>query len=258
MERLKTMTILALLAALAGSIALAATGGQAEVRINARQLEDGRVEFALQQRVNGEWGERILPRGRYFPADATVGRWLNSTPLTVTAAESESPAPLGSYTPLLVPSGSSGEGLDGKVWGSEDGSAGHQSRVVIQARTSDGLYPRGILVAYCDHDNPNAAIWGTVRATTNYSLDRRASVDEDGYSTYRLGQVYDSDAITGTNVVRNDDAVEFEIPNFWQAAQQHRWFAVEIPRYSGYISVTFDLHRLFGTPVEANMANCGR
>ena len=47
MERLKTLTILALLAAMAGGIALAATGGEAEVRINARQLEDGRVEFAL-------------------------------------------------------------------------------------------------------------------------------------------------------------------------------------------------------------------
>lgn len=87
MERLKTMAILALLAALAGSITLAATGGEAEVRITARQLDDGRVEFALQQRVDGEWGERVLPRGRYFPADATVGRWLNSTPLTVQASE---------------------------------------------------------------------------------------------------------------------------------------------------------------------------
>lgn len=86
MARLKTMAILALLAALAGSIALAATGGEAEVRITARQLEDGRVEFALQQRADGRWGERVLPRSRYFPADATVNRWLNSTPLTVSVA----------------------------------------------------------------------------------------------------------------------------------------------------------------------------
>ena len=86
MERLKTMAILALLAALAGSIALAATGGEAEVRISARQLEDGRVEFGLQQRVDGRWGERVLPRGRYFPADAAVNRWLNSTPMTMSVA----------------------------------------------------------------------------------------------------------------------------------------------------------------------------
>lgn len=85
-ERLKTAAIVALLAALAGSIALAATDGAAEVRINARQLDDGRVEFALQQRTDGEWGERQFPRARYFPADATVGRWLNSSPLTVSVA----------------------------------------------------------------------------------------------------------------------------------------------------------------------------
>ena len=85
MERLKTTAILVLLAMLAGSVAWAATSGEAEVRITARQLEDGRVEFALQQRVDGEWGERQLPRSRFFPADAQVGRWLNSSAVNVEA-----------------------------------------------------------------------------------------------------------------------------------------------------------------------------
>ena len=89
MERLKTMAILALLAALASSIVLAAADGEAEVRISARQLEDGRVEFGLQQRVDSRWGERVLPRSRYFPADATVNRWLNSTPMTVSVAATD-------------------------------------------------------------------------------------------------------------------------------------------------------------------------
>lgn len=84
MERLKTMVILALLTALAGSIALAATTrGEAEMRIQARHLDDGRVEFALQQRVDGEWGERILPPSRYFPAEVQHSRWLSSTPMQV-------------------------------------------------------------------------------------------------------------------------------------------------------------------------------
>ena len=89
MERLKTAAIVVLLLALAGSIALATTRGTAEVRITARQLDDGRVEFALQQRTDGEWGERILPPSRYFPTNATVGRWLNSTPMTVSVAAAE-------------------------------------------------------------------------------------------------------------------------------------------------------------------------
>ena len=56
----------------------------AEVRITAQRLADGRTEFALQQReADDEWGERLLPRARFFPATVTVGRWLVSTPLTV-------------------------------------------------------------------------------------------------------------------------------------------------------------------------------
>ena len=37
------------------------TSVETEVRVVARPHEDGRVEFAVQQRVDGEWGER---RGR--------------------------------------------------------------------------------------------------------------------------------------------------------------------------------------------------
>ena len=62
----------------------------AEVRITAQRLADGRIEFALQEReADGEWSERLLPRVRFFPATASVGRWLVSTPLTVSLPESE-------------------------------------------------------------------------------------------------------------------------------------------------------------------------
>ena len=61
-----------------------------EVRIVAQRLADGRTEFALQEReADDEWGERLLPRARFFPATVTVGRWLVSTPLTVSLPESE-------------------------------------------------------------------------------------------------------------------------------------------------------------------------
>ena len=60
------------------------TSGGVEVRIAAQRLNDGRTEFALQLRgTDGEWGERILPKSRFFPADPVVGRWLASSPLTV-------------------------------------------------------------------------------------------------------------------------------------------------------------------------------
>ena len=65
------------------------TAGGAEARISARRLADGRVEFALQPRGASGWGERILPRQRFFPAAGGSG-WLNSSP--VVFGEAEPPA----------------------------------------------------------------------------------------------------------------------------------------------------------------------
>ncbi|MCY4103489.1 MAG: RCC1 domain-containing protein [bacterium] len=55
------------------------------MRITARRLADGRVEFGVQQRAtsNDAWGQRQLPRARFFPTGAAAGRWLNSSPLQV-------------------------------------------------------------------------------------------------------------------------------------------------------------------------------
>ena len=70
-------------------VAHAEVGG-IEVRVAARRLDDGRTEFAIQERqAGGEWGERRLPRARFFPADASVDRWLASSPLVVSLPESE-------------------------------------------------------------------------------------------------------------------------------------------------------------------------
>ena len=82
---LKLGIIVLLLTGIAVPSLLFATQGQqeTEARINARKLEDGRVEFSMQVREGNSWSERILPRGRYFPADAEAGRWLNSTPVAI-------------------------------------------------------------------------------------------------------------------------------------------------------------------------------
>ncbi len=56
------------------------------VRITARRLADGRIEYGLQRRSEGgRWGERLLPARRFFPTTAEVGRWLVSSPVTVVA-----------------------------------------------------------------------------------------------------------------------------------------------------------------------------
>ena len=68
-------------AVLAGAVVTApvagqeATSGDGEVRIVARKLESGRIEFGLQQRsADDTWGDRRLPRVRFFPTTAGIGR----------------------------------------------------------------------------------------------------------------------------------------------------------------------------------------
>ena len=69
-----------------------------EVRIVARKLESGRVEFGLQQRqADNSWGDRQLPRVRFFPTTARVGHWLASSSLTLRA-----PQATGQYTASTV------------------------------------------------------------------------------------------------------------------------------------------------------------
>ena len=56
-----------------------------EVRVEARRLADGRVEFAAAQRTDGGlWSDRILPAQRFFPTDSE-GRWLRSSPVEIEA-----------------------------------------------------------------------------------------------------------------------------------------------------------------------------
>ena len=60
------------------------------LRIAVRPLRGGRIEFAAQQRTSdAEWGERLLPVGRFMPANAPVGRWLYSSVVALPGAPNE-------------------------------------------------------------------------------------------------------------------------------------------------------------------------
>jgi hypothetical protein len=80
----------------------ASTATQVVVRIAAQLLDDGRMEFALQERDDDDsWRERRLPTGRFFPADMRVGRWLSSSTLILTTARVEF-SPAGDDVPRLA------------------------------------------------------------------------------------------------------------------------------------------------------------
>ena len=60
-----------------------AGGETIEVRIVARRLADGRIEFGLRP----EGLTSLFPRGRYFPGNARTGSWLQSTPVVLGGKE---------------------------------------------------------------------------------------------------------------------------------------------------------------------------
>ena len=93
-------------------LTLTVSGTEEEVRIVARRLDDGRVEFALQQRqADDSWGDRQLPRARLFPTDATIGHWLVSSPVSLDNTDSPG-------------DGSSGSGPNDDSNSPDDGSSG--------------------------------------------------------------------------------------------------------------------------------------
>ncbi len=55
-----------------------------QVRIAARKLSDGRIEFAVEQKTNNGWGPKRLPANRTLAyAGVAAGRWLQSSPITL-------------------------------------------------------------------------------------------------------------------------------------------------------------------------------
>lgn len=87
--RLVIIALIAIIAALSIVAAQVNRSDPTDVRIAARQLDDGRVEFSLQQRGAEGWGPRMLVRSRYFPADVGHNDWLVSSPYQITAGRSE-------------------------------------------------------------------------------------------------------------------------------------------------------------------------
>ena len=127
-----------------------------EVRIVARRIDGGRVEFGLQQRqADNSWGERQLPRVRFFPPTTAAGRWLASSALTLTgsrATGSVAAVTVGAFHTCAVRT-------DGTVacWGANwegqtDVPAGRFSAVTAGARHSCGLRIDGTITCWGDND----------------------------------------------------------------------------------------------------------
>ena len=87
LARKMTAPALALVLLTVGITLATATAGaqdaQVELRIAAQRLDNGQLEFALQQQSDGSWGERRRPGQHNFPSDAATGQWLDSSSLAI-------------------------------------------------------------------------------------------------------------------------------------------------------------------------------
>ena len=80
------VALIAVAGVLATSLVVAAQA-EPQFRLQARILNSGRIEVALQQRLDDEqWGDRLLPARRFVPPGPPTWRWLWSTPLEVQTA----------------------------------------------------------------------------------------------------------------------------------------------------------------------------
>ena len=87
MGRAIVLAALVLAALIGGGAALIiraqSDSGSAELRLSARRAADGSVELGLQRRAGDVWSARILPDGRFLPADAAVDEWFDSASFTL-------------------------------------------------------------------------------------------------------------------------------------------------------------------------------
>ena len=65
-----------------------------ELRLSARRLDDGSVELGLQRRVEGGWGARILPDGRFLSLNVPNNEWRNSAAFALAESGPEEAEPV--------------------------------------------------------------------------------------------------------------------------------------------------------------------
>ena len=280
---MKSLLVIALVIAtlVSGVLATFVVVGQSgansnEVRITAQRLEDGRTEFGLQQREGVGWSERILPSGRYFPAEVEPGRWLNSTPIQLTG---DAYRPLNLGVAAFVHDLENDVGIWFRNWERDDGSLGTQvytrakldrytvvpnpSYIVASCGPDGELWP---FLAYVDGRNrgtyDNTETVSNMRAQVSFRFSGPHSNEEQDWLVVRNPD--DAASFAGwvllvqpsahqrsrfITLLETESSVEFDV----DIQLTDRYGSRSIS--SG--SATFDVRNLFETYVQPNLDNCG-
>ena len=242
--------IAGLLAVLLGAVAalgiglVAAQNSGVEVRIEARRLDDGRVEFALRERG----GERILPRARYFPAETEAGRWLNASWITVGEGREFSAAPTPTPTATqerTTPFEGVGRNyattrddftdeINTGIFASIDGKYSWSEDTRLMVLCAGGqLYTAvsGDHVPISDLDDEHTVLW---RVDSNPAVQEVwVGIDDSDTSRTRSFALY--------NQMRYGQSVAISITGWLDSSDNLR----------------FNLEGMFDTPAQWNIDNCG-
>ncbi len=263
MSRLRKRVGLLLIAALL--IAVAALGAHAastddittEVRINARELSDGRVEFSLQQRDGDDWGDRQLVEARYLPRNPQRNAWYQSSPFTVTFPASS----LLEGTEMTLEGGPQGtstsrqtersEPAQPTTGGSQSVTGSGHSTLRVSCPSNASNWEAEIVSTY------RQSGFGNVRRVLRSGASTSVAVNKKVY-TFRVAR---HDGSVNQAPVADSPGTKATLSgtqarNFWQDALQSEAVVIALPLHNGgSITARFEMDQLDRLPSSLHV--CG-
>ena len=247
------------------------------VRIVAQQLDDGRMEFALQQHNGGSWGERILPPARFLPESPETALWYASSPIDVGPPPRPSVVTLDTDQVELgeLTSGTFGE--RGTYQHIEGGEFGLQTIITAWAETDAGQHESHAQINFiCNHDSgvlwinaflgsydPEPAVWSSTRHLPTHLMSNASFgvVSQRNWNDYALPQI---ESAWGSDLLPDGSLYVANVPEHAQSlfmvqAMRYRWLSMRfnITTFSSALVVaSFDLASAFETPVQSLLEEC--
>ena len=216
--------------------------GQTELRIQAQLRDDDRIEFAVQQRTDDGWSERVLPDLRAMRAFGDPTDWLSSSAISVSVDVEPShvivsPDPVQrSVAAAINPILRSGW-QTGSLQYSADLDVEGRLNSVVTAHSEEGLQ----LQIGCFNGARRVQLAGTAS-------------DASGAITLTIDDVQ-SEAIW--RVVEDDDSSVLRPADAGRLLERLRVADTLGVTVDESTSATFSLSGLFETPIQANLDQCG-
>ena len=239
--------------------------GEVETRIRVRRLEDGRTEFALQQKSDGEsWGDHILPSSRLISEahrTSHLGRWLNSSPILAASVIVVPEVVVPAGVPIVAEAVLEYADLDGWTFNGNEPSFFY---VVRQDPIDDTYYTGVIKVAKTDDD-----LYDTIRLQVScYAGQFQVFLWEDSLpyqrrgSSVRVSYRFDSGEVSterwshysagDDGILTNDDEA------FAEQMRSADTLVIRATFLDRTLTATFNgVSRMFQTRVQPNIEYCG-